>query len=332
MLTSSPIPVLFCTDINYWQHLGAALASLLASNSRHRFRIFICSMAPHAESEARVREIVSRFGNATVEFIQFRPDLRDELPISGHITLGAYLRLYMAEYIDPSVDKLLYLDCDLIVRKDIGALWAADIRGYLAAAALEPYLEPHYDLGFTTEDPYFNSGVMLINLAAWRREKLLGSLLACAREQNPVLDFWDQDILNTVLRGRVAFLHPRWNFLAIYAEMRPEQLRLTHEEFHRLRRDPDIIHFTTAFKPWQYMSEPQYKRCYWEALSLTPWKDTTPVGYTPVNVLRKTVRMKHLKQPVRLHGAAAIYLLSRLLRRPMLWSHVCPPPSPPTFA
>jgi lipopolysaccharide biosynthesis glycosyltransferase len=325
-LTTSPIPVLFCTDANYWQHLGAAVASLLASNARHRFRIMICSIQPDLSSQANLQQIVTAAGNASLELIYFTPSQSEQLPINGHITLSAYLRLFMAEYVPPDIDNILYLDCDLIVRGDIGALWAADIRNYLAAAVLEPTLEEHEALGFTRSDPYFNSGVMLINLAEWRRRDLLHSFLACANQKHSALRFWDQDILNCVLHGQVAWLHPRWNFLAIYAEMRPEQLRLTRDEFLQLRRRPDIIHFTTAFKPWQYLAEPQYKRCYWEALSLTPWKGAAPIGHTPANILRKTWKLKRVRQQVRLHGARSIHSLSRLLGRPILWSNISPPP------
>jgi lipopolysaccharide biosynthesis glycosyltransferase len=331
-VTTAPIPVLFCTDTNYWQHLGAALASLLASNTRHQFRVMVCSISPDLENEAKISQIVKTCGTATVEFIHFTPNRQSSLPINGHITLGAYLRLFMTEYVDPTVDKLLYLDCDLIVRKDIGALWSADIDNYLAAVVLEPYLEEHESLGFARGEAYFNSGVMLINLARWRTQSLLDTFVACANERYSALAFWDQDILNSVLRGQVAFLSPHWNFLAIYAEMLPQQLQLTREEFLRIRRDPAIIHFTTRFKPWQYFHEPQYKRFYWEALARTPWKGAAPVGYTPSNVVRKALLMKRLRQLVRLHGARCIYVLGRLFRRPMVWSHLHPPPSHITLA
>jgi lipopolysaccharide biosynthesis glycosyltransferase len=332
-VTAPPIPVLFCTDRNYWQHLGATLASLLASNMRHQFRVMICSIHPDADSEKKVCQIARECGNASIEFIRFTPDLvSNPFPINGHITLGAYLRLFMAEYVDPTLKRLLYLDCDLIVRKDITPLWAANIDNYLAAAALEPYLHEHQAAGFAPGDAYFNSGVMLINLERWRSEELLGKFIACANEKQSALTYWDQDILNIVLRGQVAFLNPQWNFLAIYAEMLPEQLRLTRDEFLAIRRDPAIVHFTTKHKPWQYIPEPQYKEYYWEALSLTPWKDVSPQGYTPINVARKALLMKRLKQQVRWHCAQSIFRLSRLLGKPMVWSEVCPPPNHLTLA
>jgi lipopolysaccharide biosynthesis glycosyltransferase len=342
-VTMSPIPVLFCTDSNYWQHMGAALASLLANNRGHKFRIMVCSLHPDPESERKINKIATGFGNAVVEFIRFVPDRSKSFPINGHITLAAYLRLFMSEYIDPKIDKLLYLDCDLIVRTDIGALWAVDIDGYLAAAVLEPWFpaskampgqieDERHSLGFNRGDAYFNSGVMLVNVARWRRDDLLSRFIACANKCNSTLTFWDQDILNSVLRGQVAFLGPRWNFLAIYAEMLPQQFGLRRDEFLQIRRDPGVVHFTTAHKPWQYVAEPQYKRCYWEALSLTPWKGVAPLGYTPGNVVRKALKMKRLKQQIRLRGARVIRLLSRLVGRPVLWSDVSPPPNHLTLA
>jgi lipopolysaccharide biosynthesis glycosyltransferase len=329
-LNPSPIAVLFCTDTNYWQHMGATLASLLASNGRHQFRIMVCSLKPDAENEAKIRQIAAEFGNATVEFICFTPTDLDALPVTRYIGLGAYLRLFVSEYVDATLDKVLYLDSDLIIRKDIEALWAADIQDYFAAAVVEPHF--HENPGITAGEPYFNSGVMLINLARWREGDLVRQFIACAKERFSMLPYWDQDILNIVLRGRVAFLSPRWNFHAIYAEMLPGQLRLSRDEFLEMRRDPDVIHFTSKHKPWHYLPEPQYKRFYWEALSRTPWRGVAPQGYTPLNVLRKIVKMKRLKQQIRLRSAHLSYFISRMGGRPILWSEVAPPPNHPTLA
>jgi lipopolysaccharide biosynthesis glycosyltransferase len=330
-LSKPPIAVLFCTDNNYWQHMGATLASLLSSNGRHRFRILVCSLEPNPENEMKIRQIAQEFGNATVEFILFTPKYREALPVDRYISLGAYLRLFVTEYVDPALDKLLYLDSDLIIRKDIETLWAADIDAYCAAAAVEPRF--HENPGIVPGEPYFNSGVMLINLSRWRSEgDLIEQFIACAKQKFSALPYWDQDILNIVLRGRVAFLSPRWNFHAIYAELLPEQLGFARDEFLSIRRNPDIIHFTSKDKPWHYIPEPQYKRCYWEALSRTPWKGAVPLGYTRGNALRKVLKMKRLKQQVRLHGAQSFSVLSRLVRRPVLWSDVSPPPSHLTLA
>jgi lipopolysaccharide biosynthesis glycosyltransferase len=330
LVSKSPIAVLFCTDNNYWQHMGATLASLLSSNARHQFRIMVCSLEPNPANEMKIRQIAREFGNATVEFILFTPKHREALPVDRYISLGAYLRLFVTEYVDPKLEKLLYLDSDLIIRKDIQALWSADIDAYFAAAAVEPRF--HENPGIVPGEPYFNSGVMLINLSRWREAGLVDQFISCAKEKFSVLPYWDQDILNIVLRGQVAFLSPRWNFHAIYAELLPEQLGMTRDEFSSVRKNPDIIHFTSKDKPWHYIPEPQYKRRYWEALSCTPWKGAVPVGYTRGNALRKMLKMKRLKQQVRLHGAQSFALLSRLVRRPVLWSDVAPPPNHLTLA
>jgi len=331
-LPTPPITVLFCTDNNYWQHLGAALVSLLGSNAQHQFRIIVCSMQKDEESETKIRRIAAEAGNAGVEFVNYIPSHRESLPINRYITLGAYLRLFMADYVDQTVEKLLYLDCDLIVRKDIGPLWAANIDDYLVAAVPESYFGVHDDLGFSRDVLYFNSGVMLVNLERWRREDLITKFIACAIEKSTALAYWDQDILNIVLRGQTAFLSQRWNFHAIYAEMLPEHLGLDREEFFNIRRDPTVIHFTSRHKPWQYFPEPQYKRYYWEALARTPWKGIAPQGYTAINSLRKVIKLKWLKQQIRLHGAQVIYRFSRFSGKRMLWSEVVPPPEHVTVA
>ena len=106
---------------------------------------------------------------------------------------------------------------------------------------------------------------------------------------------------------------------------------LARDEFLSIRRDPDIIHFTSKYKPWHYLPEPQYKHLYWEALSRTPWKGVAPLGYTPANVLRKALKMKCLSSRIRLRSARLSHVLSRMVRRPILWSDVGPPPTIPRW-
>ncbi|ADW71446.1 glycosyltransferase family 8 protein [Granulicella tundricola] len=263
------IPVLFCTDHHYWKHLGVAIASLLAANPSLRFRIIVCSMIENLAAEPKIREIFP-----AVEFVRYNIN-QYGFRTDRNITIASYLRLFMTEFVDLAIDKLLYLDCDMVVCGNIQSLWETDLSVSSLAAVPEPYAG-QAALGFKAGDPYFNGGTLLINLKLWRAENLLEQFLRYANLHAEHLLAHDQDILNGVLRGRIIALSYRWNFHAPYADCSPGQLRIGAREFAQIRKLPAIVHFVGSAKPWSFDEEPHYKDLYWRARALTPWQTPAP--------------------------------------------------------
>lgn len=262
--TDDRIPVLFCMDETYWPHAGTAIRSLLSSNPGRRFRIMVCSSSANPEGENRIRSFAG-----DVEFVHYvTPDIA--LPTGRHLTLATYLRLFIGEYVDPSIDKILYLDCDMIVCCDIGSLWTTDLGDNILAAVPEPY-SPSELLRLPEKAPYFNAGTLLVNLRRWRAENALGQLLTYIRENPDRLFAFDQDALNAVFCGRIKPLSYTWNFHTPYADLSPEEFGVARTELRELRRHPGIVHFAGPAKPWHSNCEPHYKKLYWDARSRTPW-------------------------------------------------------------
>jgi len=269
MASLSPVPVLFCTDDNYWQHMGTTIASLLHSNPAQPFRIIVCSANRNLEGEAKIRQITSN-----VEFVQFNMK-NASLRTDRHITIAAYLRLFLTEFVPADVDRLIYLDCDVIVCRDIGELWSTDLGGMPMGAVPEPYAG-QAALGFDVGDPYFNSGVLLIDLKRWREERVVERFLEYAERNKENLLAHDQDVLNGVFRGRIKALSYRWNFHAPFADFQAAELGVTQRELADFRSRPGIVHFVAREKPWFKGREPHYKQRYWAMLKKTPWRDYTP--------------------------------------------------------
>ena len=292
--------MLFCADAAYFQHMGATIASLLRSNSGHDFRIFVCSEKRDAEAEEKLSAIASRFGNATLTFLEFGLEQHGNLRIDRYLTLSAYMRLFVTEFLEPSIEKVLYLDCDLVVSGGLGELWQTDLGGAYLGAVPEPYLvTPHW--GFGPNDLYFNSGVLLIDVARWRAANVLPKFLQFAEEHAAALNCHDQDVLNHVFRDQVRFLDYHWNFQSRFADFPAEAFKMSAERFREVRRSPSIVHFTTKYKPWFYKYEPHYKRLYEEALALTPWRGQNPPDRAPRAILRKSLTLKYLSARLKWH-------------------------------
>lgn len=306
-MSTLSITVLFCADGPFFQHTGAAIASMLRANSQHHFRIFVCSQKREPAAEGKLTAVAQQFGNASMHFVEFSLEpFKAYLHADRTFTIAVFLRLFLTEFLDPSVDRVLYLDSDLVVRGDLEALWETDLGGALVAAVPEPNVFEH--AGFGPEERYFNSGVMLIDVGRWRSTKVLGGFLEFA-QKNPRLEFVDQDILNHTLRGRIKPLEYRWNFFSIYPDLPASAFNMNAGEFKEVRRRPSIIHFISIYKPWFYRWEPHYKRLYMEALALTPWRDYRPPDRTARAIVLKAVKVKWLKERLSWHAPGVVRYL-----------------------
>lgn len=266
------LSVLFCSNRVYCEHMAVAIASLLANNLRHTFRIYVVLTESAGEERSRIQETVARFRNASLVFKTYDRSGIKDFPVHSHITVDSYVRLFFTEFVESNVKKLLYLDCDLVVCSDIEALWATDMEGSILAAVPDAFSDNHVTLGFEENEPYFNSGVLLIDTEKWKAANLTPVLVNYILENAHKLRYLDQDVLNAVLRGAIHPLPLRWNFTPRHADSTPELLSLSQKEFMSIRRKPGIVHFASGFKPWYYGFEPHYKRLYYRYRALTPWR------------------------------------------------------------
>jgi lipopolysaccharide biosynthesis glycosyltransferase len=272
----APLRLLFCCDPGYFQPLAAALASLLASNTGRPLEIHLATGRADPAQEARLAGWLA--GRPGVRFHLHRFDWgARRWHTSFHITQAAYLRLFAAEFLDPGIERILYLDADLLVLDDLGPLWETELGAYAAAAVPDPYgLGRREALGLAADAPYVNSGVLLMNLALWRREDLTRRLCGYVESMGDRLLFHDQDALNAVLAGRILPLDYRWNLQA--RMLRPRGRRATTDPgaLARAARAPAILHYTSARKPWLFVMPTPGKALYWRHLQGSPWAGVRP--------------------------------------------------------
>ena len=167
-------------------------------------------------------------------------------------TEAASFRLLLPELL-PEYDKIIYLDCDIIVRQDIGRLYAdTDLGdnwlGVVFEAPIEKQAERFRALG-CDPDRYFNSGFLVMNLKQMREERVSERLLEACRV--PYLEFPDQDALNQVCQGRVLPLSPVWDSIRTFfiPRYKPEFVRQYSEALWDEVQRSGNIHFTGG-KPW----------------------------------------------------------------------------------
>lgn len=241
--------ILVSAEKDYFGPLAVMIHSLL-HNNRQVDEIFLLTQGAAGDIE-RIGEVCSSFGvplrviNPTVGALGDAPG-----KIHGQRTEAMYYRLQADRLLPESVDRVLYLDADLIVRKNLQALWdELPENCYLAAATLHSSMKDKAFVdGFGGR--YFNSGVMVLNLKLWRRD---GISAACARfvlEHPEQIRFHDQCVLNHVCRPwhEVGIT---WNFNRSVGSRRAHIWGLTAGQFEAIGADPAIVHYIGADKPWR---------------------------------------------------------------------------------
>jgi lipopolysaccharide biosynthesis glycosyltransferase len=231
--------VVLCCDGKYLPYAALAITTLTKSQMERDFDICIASLdaleVPPALQGADVRMCQINVG-----------DTFDSLPTSERFSVAAYLRLALADAFHADYDRILYLDCDvMVVGDDLNAVFAFDLHGTPLGAATDnvkwksPKRATHDQKSLGINGPYFNSGVLLIDCAAFIQQDIKGKCIEIAQQTDAKKIYFDQTLLNLALKNNWARLHPVWNWQ--WAIVRP---------MFELFFDPQIVHFITKAKPW----------------------------------------------------------------------------------
>jgi lipopolysaccharide biosynthesis glycosyltransferase len=267
--------LLFCCDPSYFQHLAVALASLLENNRRHALDVTIVVSARDAEAERKLLGTLPTHPSAAIRVMLQPIERVRDLPTSYHISSEAYLRLLAIDLLPPDCTKVIYLDCDVVVVGDLGPLWETDIAAHALAAVPDPYgADRPAGLGMPPTAAYVNSGVLLLNVRRWREQELAARVIDFAARTGSALVYHDQDAINAVLHAETLALPYRWNCqAAMFRGPRPVP-EGARDAVAAAVRDPAIIHYTSAQKPWMFTAFMPRRAVYHHYLKKTAWRGT----------------------------------------------------------
>lgn len=266
---------------------GVMLTSLLINNNKENIHIHLLYDELEKNDIDELTQCVKRF-KKEISFYKIDPTLFYGFPMgekyqSIHInSMATYYRLYMTEILPKSIEKVLYLDGDLIVRHSIKPLWMLDIDKYYVAAVPDVFNNntKHYNrLQYAQSLGYFNAGVLLVNLKKWRENNVLESFIAYIKDNAKRLAAHDQDVMNYLFRNDKVFIDLKYNMQNDFF-YRTEYSCLSwefDEQLHNAQKDPVIVHFTGLFKPWFKECNHPYKNEFDKYKSATQWKDVLDI-------------------------------------------------------
>jgi len=270
------IRVAFGVDAAYVPHVGATIASLAAASPRAPLHFIILCSGITADDRRRVGLCAPRAG---FDWIDIDDPALLSLKTVAHFSAAASYRLALPKVVPPEVRRLLYLDCDMVAVRDIAELWRTDLAGRAAAAVSDPGVDGAdfaARWGLPAGRPaYFNSGVVLLDLAVIRAEGLFDRAQEFLVANQGDLKFPDQDALNYALWQRWLELDPIWNMQRTMAIVGMS----TGPSGAGVHRQPGIIHFTTEHKPWLPGTYTPYAWLYWRSLMRTPFREQVEATY-----------------------------------------------------
>lgn len=271
---TAPIRIAMSADRNYAVPLQIALASVRANLPYRRSLDVTVLSADLTASDIRWRN-KGRHDVLTVTPPSCPKQV--QMPVSGHISQAAYFRLCLEESLAPAVTRVIYLDCDLVVNQDIAELWDLDLQGKIIGAVAD-YSLGRWDhpsqqnllasLNQPPTLPYFNSGVLVIDVARWRSCEVMRRAFAFINANPAAVPFWDQDALNAVLCDNWHPLDPRWNRPSNYRRLLDQGKLPFSEDQARSLSTPYVLHFVSGSKPWidyQHPDKAVFDRYAWIA-------------------------------------------------------------------
>ena len=171
------------------------------------------------------------------------------LVLSHWVTVQAWFRIKLPDMC-PDLDKILYLDCDTIVRGNLDKLFSLNLDGKFFAGVKDVWGVNKYVKRLGMKSPvYVNSGMLLFNCDFCRKEKFFDKVIDFAKNNEKIIEFCDQDSINKVADEKKLVLHPKYNYMdtwwrgGYYEFVGKEE-----EEYLEARENPIIVHLT-GLKP-----------------------------------------------------------------------------------
>ncbi len=260
------IPIVFSTDDNYAPFVSACVESIRDNSDKDfHYEIFVFNVGLPANT-IKALEAASD-GNITVKCVDVKDkieNIADRLYSHSYFSREMYFRVLIPEVLS-QYDKVIYLDCDMIVTGDLSELYAIDIGDNCLAACrnlmhskMRSYVEDELHLD---SEKYINSGMLVINCKSFI-ENNIKDLIFEEIKLHDTLRYPDQDLINLVCKGKIFYLQLKWNYLWHLERLNKsssEELKLKDNdliEYGKTKSDICIMHYTGDMKPWFYNAIP----------------------------------------------------------------------------
>ena len=281
--------IVLSSSLYYIPFCAATVKSIIdTSSEEHNYDIIVLHTEIPKKIEDMFLEMIKGRKNFSIRFCNVSRVVRNfNLAVCEHFSVETYYRLAIGSFL-PDYKKVVYLDSDLIVMKDIYELYSTDVSGYAVAGAVDiclsginngydkrrpRYYKDHVFIKDRNLLKMINAGVLVLNQEFINARYTTKELLTYAQQSN--FELCDQDVINSLFQDYILFLPTNWNTPDYEAETLPDWCTKFAPEylvsgFRAAVKDPYILHYSSTIKPW---NEPGYKLAFifWQTLRDTPF-------------------------------------------------------------
>lgn len=279
--------ILYTLNDNFVPQVGTGITSICKNNKKaEKINFYIISYGIKKDNKNKLSRLCKKY-NRDIDIIEL-DDLNEYFDFNFD-TLGwnkvILARLLMGSILPKTVDKIIYLDGDTVVRDGLKELWETNLGSSIVGMSIEPTVDKKRKKSLDIENyPYYNSGVILVNLKKWRDKNCEKKIIQYYKEKNGLLFAADQDAINVVLKDNIHTISPKYNYYNIFYQysyyflsklMKPLKYAdyVSKEMYDEARQNPTIIHYLGEERPWRKGNTHKYKNDYQKYLKMTPWKN-----------------------------------------------------------
>lgn len=276
--------IVYASDDNFAEILGVSMFSLLENNKDvDNITVYVLDSGISEANKARFNDLSKQF-NRKIEFISTK-GVAAQLNGIKQDRGGSsqFARLFLSKLLPETYDRVLYIDCDTIIRHNLENLYNTDFEGNVVCGVMDCISQQHRArLGISPDDIYINSGMMLIDLQAWKKLGIEKNIENVVEKFNGKVPYADQGIVNLALHGLIKCVHPRNNCFTVYTafdfndllEFRQPSACPSSTEIAEAKADPTIAHFVTLFcmsRPWNKGSKGPFFDEWKKYKQMGPW-------------------------------------------------------------
>lgn len=273
--------ILYTFNDMFVPQVAAAITSVCENNKDiDEIHFYLMSLNVSEENEKKLEEYIGKYNRKTtfIELGDMQEHFDFEINTSGWNPI-VLARLLLDKLLPNNLERILYLDGDTIVRGSLKELWNTEMGEHTIAASLEPTYDKDRKASIGMKGyPYYNAGVLLIDLNNWRNQKIGDKIISFYKEHEGRLFSNDQDAINGSQKGNILTLSPKYNYYNIYDQYPYSFLNklcdydyLDKTVVQDAKKDPVIIHYLGEERPWRVGNHHRFRKDYEMYLKMTPW-------------------------------------------------------------
>ncbi|MGN0017872.1 MAG: glycosyltransferase family 8 protein [Candidatus Gastranaerophilaceae bacterium] len=242
----SNMHIAFTVNDFYVKYLSVAIVSILLNSQKdEKFNFYILNSGDITDTSKKNIDELKKYKDFNISWITVNTELfkNQGTNLREDVTIETNYRFLIASLF-PQLDKLIFLDADLVVVGSLSELWNTNIDNYYMAARENEQPQNYLQSLNIKNNKYYNTGVMLCNLKLWRKNNIEPLFFENAKKYKNVCQFLDQDVLVITLQDKLLSIDKKWNNLSYKNEFNENSI---------------ILHWASENKPWVSTTVPGYK-------------------------------------------------------------------------